>query len=144
MTETRRCRRVSQQGQSRPRLSHPVKKSFEACLRSLTGSQSRPVEARPVVKVFRNRTQKIQDIIAEHAMRCRCSRKQKNKLKQSQHALIRFLLAVSAGLVDKQLVGWVAVRVDGWVSSHPLEVVEIHVRADVPIHNYLADHPVDF
>lgn len=45
------------------------------------------------------------------------------------------LFPKSACLVDEQLVRGVTVLVDGRIASPPLEVVEIHVRANISSRN---------
>lgn len=45
------------------------------------------------------------------------------------------LFPKSASLVDEQLVGGVAVLVNRRITSPPLEIIEIHVRANVSIHD---------
>lgn len=106
-----------------------------------------PAKARMVVKLFQSR-------IGGKKMKNRVKKKKKKSHsryhRRTGHALSLFkshaeairsmfkvvpLFPKSTCLVDEQLVRRVAVLVNGRITSPPLEVVEIHVRADVSIRN---------
>lgn len=64
-----------------------------------------------------------QDIIAERS---------KTSAEASYACKLLSLLPVGPGLVDENCLSWSAVLVHRREPGHSLEVVEIHVRADVP------------
>lgn len=45
----------------------------------------------------------------------------------------RSLLAGSSSLVGKQLLGGNSVRINRGEACHPLQIIEVHVRADIPV-----------
>lgn len=45
------------------------------------------------------------------------------------------LLAGSASLVGEQLLGRNPIRINRREACHPLQIIEIHVRANVPVAN---------
>lgn len=104
-----------------------------------------PAKARMVVKLFQSR-------IGGKKMKHRGKKKKSHSRyhRRTGHALSLFkshaeairsmfkvvpLFPKGTCLVDEQLVRRVAVLVDGRITSPPLEVVEIHVRADISIRN---------